>query len=678
LRSLIHITMRRGPKIAVGIVTGIVVLLALLVVLFVNFNWNRAKPWLADRVSAATGRSFAINGDLTVNWQRPPQAQESWRRFVPWPHWRAKNVVFGNPEWATTGPDMARAQQVDFTVNPLLLLQKKISVESLLLTEPQLNFEHAKDGRGNWQFPKKDSPSQWQFALNDLSISHGNLRYVDPGKKADIGVRIDTRDDGSAEWKANGNFNGEEMSGDGTAGALLSLQAPNVRYPVRARVKVGETSITADGTLTDPAHFSALDINLKILGASMADLFPLSGVLLPTTPKFSTEGRVVGNLKPGHIQLRYEKFKGKVGSSDIGGTLEYVQQAPRPVLRGDVTSQYLNLKDLGALIGSGDADKKKQDAQPPDKVLPVSPFKTERWDKMDVQVSFTGRKIVRSENLPIDDLHTKVKMDNGVLSLAPLEFGVAGGRLSTELSIDGRADPAKARMKITARALKLKQLFPKVESMRASIGEIGGDALLSGSGNSIAALLGSADGEVKALITQGSISKFILEAMGLNIGAVVVTQLFGDRQVQLNCMATDLDVKNGLMQTRTFVVDTEDATIIVDGSINLAKEELNLKINPESKGMRIISLRSPLHVAGTFKKPDVGIDKRVVALKSGAAVVLGTVAAPLAALLALINPGPGEDSPCAKLLEEARKKPVAPPPGKTTAAAPAKPAANRN
>jgi hypothetical protein len=130
-------------------------------------------------------------------------------------------------------------------------------------------------------------------------------------------------------------------------------------------------------------------------------------------------------------------------------------------------------------------------------------------------------------------------------------------------------------------------------------------------------------------------------------------------------MASDFAVTNGLMKTRTFVIDTEDATILVDGTINLAKEELNLTINPESKGIRIISLRAPLYVRGTFKKPDVGVDKGVVALKAGAAVALGTVAAPLAALLALINPGPVQDSPCGQLLAQAQKKPVAPPPGKT-------------
>ena len=147
----------------------------------------------------------------------------------------------------------------------------------------------------------------------------------------------------------------------------------------------------------------------------------------------------------------------------------------------------------------------------------------------------------------------------------------------------------------------------------------------------------------------------------------MISKLFGDRQVQLNCMASDFGITNGLMQTRLFVVDTDAALIDVDGQINLAKETLALTIHPESKGVRLISLRSPLYVKGTFKKPDVGVDKGVVALKAGAAITLGAVATPLAALLALINPGPARESPCASLLAQAQKKPVAPAPGKVVA-----------
>lgn len=662
--------MTRAPKIALGIVAGIIALLALVAVLLSHADLNRAKPWINERVSEATGRSFAINGDLSLSWTRPLNQQQGWRRYVPWPHFQAKDVVLGNPDWATTGPEMARIGQVDFGINLLALLRKTIVVHSLTISQAKLNLEQEKDSaQNNWTFPKKDEgESTWAFKVQDLAIRDGNVRYVDPGKKADVAVRIDTDQDQSVTFNAGGKFNNEKVSGNGKVGSLLSLQEKNVKFPVQALLKVGETTITADGTLTEPAHLSALELDLKILGASMADLFPLSGVLLPTTPKFSTEGHLAGNLTPGAIRLKYEKFKGKVGSSDIAGTLEYHQKEPRPTLSGEVVSNYLDLGDLGELIGAGDKDGPKKNAsdvkQPPDKVLPVSPFKTERWRKMDVQVKFNGRKIVRAESVPIDNLFTRIDMKDGVLSLAPLNFGVAGGRLTTELNIDGRKDPANARMSISARGLKIRQMFPKVESMQASLGELNGDAKLSAKGNSIATLMASADGEVKSLVTQGSVSKFILEAMGLNVGSAVIAKVFGDRQVQLNCLAADFSVKDGLMETRTFVVDTEDATILVDGHINFDTEEMNLKIRPESKGIRIISLRSPLHVAGTFKNPDVGIDKGVVALKAGAAVALGTIAAPVAALLALINPGPGEEAPCKELLAEAGKKPVAPPPNK--------------
>ena len=499
-------------------------------------------------------------------------------------------------------------------------------------------------------------------------MTQGTLRYVDEAKRADLTARVDTEPDNSMRWQVKGTFNDEPLSGKAHSGALLSLQQKGVAYPIEAELKVGETTITANGTLTDPAQPSALDVKLNIMGASMADLFPLGGVLLPRTPKFSTEGRVVGTLGRDNLRLKYENFKGRVGASDIGGTLEYDQTSGQPTLRGEVLSQRLVWKDLGAVVGAGDEPKKQKSGevrQPRDKVLPVAPFKTDRWSKMNADVKFSGKEIIHSDKLPIDNLNTHIKLDKGVLQLAPLNFGVAGGRLTTELKIDGSADPAKANMNVVARGIKLKQLFPKVESMRASLGQINGDAKLSATGNSFAALAGHANGEVKAVINEGTVSEFIMEAIGLNAGRVVVTKLFGDRQVKLNCMATDLNIKDGVMTPQVFLLDTEDATVQVEGNVNLAKETLDLDILPRSKGLRLLSLRSPLYVEGTFKDPDVGVNKTAIALRAGAAVALGAVAAPLAGLLALTHTGPEADSPCAGLVAEARKAPVAPPAGKS-------------
>jgi uncharacterized protein involved in outer membrane biogenesis len=660
--------MKRMLKISAGLLAAVVAIIAIALIVLSTVDLNRAKPWVDQKVSNASGRSFAINGDLTLSWERPAQEQ-GWRRLLPWPHLRARDVVLGNPDWASTGPEMAHIAQVDFTVNPFKLLAKTVSVHSLIMTEPRLVLEQDSKGRKNWDFPKSESKSNWKFEIKSVAMTQGTLRYVDEAKRADLVLRIDTQQDNSVAWQLKGKFNDEDVSGSAHSGALLSLQEKGVAYPVEAKVVVGQTTIVANGTLTDPAHPSGLDVRLSILGASMADLFPLSGVLLPRTPKFSTEGRVVGTLGRGNLHLRYEDFKGRVGSSDIAGTLEYAQQKPRPILRGEVVSQRLVWKDLGALVGAGDQPKKQklgEPKQPPGKVLPVSPFKTDRWGKMDADVKFSGKEIIHSDRLPLDNLATHVKMDNGVLSLNPLNFGVAGGRLTTDLKIDGSGTPAKANMNVMARDIKLKQLFPKIESMHASLGQINGDAKLSATGNSFAALAGNANGELKALINQGTVSEFVMEAIGLNLLRVVVTKLFGDHQVELNCLAVDFNIKDGLMQPKLFVLDTEDATVHVDGNINLAKETMDLDILPRSKGIRLISLRSPLYVQGTFKKPDVGVSKTAIAMRAGAAVALGTVAAPLAGLLALTHAGPNEDSQCGALLAEASKAPVAPPAGQAT------------
>ncbi|MCK8174838.1 AsmA family protein, partial [Erwinia amylovora] len=87
----------------------------------------------------------------------------------------------------------------------------------------------------------------------------------------------------------------------------------------------------------------------------------------------------------------------------------------------------------------------------------------------------------------------------------------------------------------------------------------------------------------------------------------------------------------------------ENAIINITGSTNFANERLDLSINPESKGVRIIPLRSPLYVRGTFQNPDAGVKTGSLLARGAAALALGSVVAPAAALLALISPRDNDD-----------------------------------
>ncbi|MCU6410723.1 AsmA family protein, partial [Enterobacter quasiroggenkampii] len=95
-----------------------------------------------------------------------------------------------------------------------------------------------------------------------------------------------------------------------------------------------------------------VDLRLKFSGDSLGDLYELTGVLLPDTPPFETDGRLVAKIDTEKSSVfDYRGFNGRIGDSDIHGSLIYTTGKPRPKLEGDVESRQLRLADLGPLIG---------------------------------------------------------------------------------------------------------------------------------------------------------------------------------------------------------------------------------------------------------------------------------------------------------------------------------------
>ena len=119
--------------------------------------------------------------------------------------------------------------------------------------------------------------------------------------------------------------------------------------------------------------------------------------------------------------------------------------------------------------------------------------------------------------------------------------------------------------------------------------------------------------------------------------------------------AANLDIANGVARPQIFAFDTENALINVTGTASFASEQLDLTIDPESKGIRIITLRSPLYVRGTFKNPQAGVKAGPLIARGAVAAALATLVTPAAALLALISPSEGEANQCRTILSQMKK-----------------------
>lgn len=626
--------MRRFLKWLSGVLAALILLILLLALIF---DWNWLRGPISRMVTDKTGRELAIHGDLKVN--------------LGWPltRIRAANVTFANPSWAKE-KQMINVQEVEIRLDLPHLLKKELIMPEVRLGGAEVYLEQ-KGNKKNWLLDRNQQDEKARVQIGHLMLDHGRLGYDNVTQKTSIQSELSTRDtargkvgDGNVEFIAHGQYKGLALNARGMGGPVLALRDENAPYPLTLDASIGHTTLHAQGSITSLVNFSAIDMQLTLRGASLAQLYPLLGIAFPETPAYSTQGHIAHQAQV----WRYEKFSGRIGKSDIAGTLQVDTDGKRPYLHGDMVSQLLDFADLGPVIGAKSGASAAQTH-----ALPDMPFHTERWNSVDADVNLKAKALRRAQALPVDNLVAHIKMRDSVLTLDPLNFGVAGGNLSTTVVLEGNQNPIRAHLKMQAHRMLIRKLFPTFNLNKTSIGQVNGAFDLTGTGNSIARMLATANGEAALVVADGEVSKLMMETVSLHLWEMLHLKLTGDKVVKINCGIADFNVKQGLMSIKVMLLDTAVTRIDVYGSIDLGQETLDLTLTPQTKQTSLIALRTPIYIRGTLSQPKISIDKAQLAMRSLGAIALGAVN-PLLALLPLVEAGPGKDSQCGKLIRDAQ------------------------
>lgn len=626
-----------------------------LVVLF--FPWDLLRGPVNRYVSERTGRSFEITRRLEV--------QPGWTTRV-----RLHGVNFGNPGWARD-PYFLQAESAQFEVRLLSLLSGPLDLPSLTLRSPKLSLQLEPDGRRTWALGRDTSDTGSVPRIGALQVDDGQLHYVATGRGADIRADFGVDPQNQAlplKYEAKGRWRGQPFAAKGRTGSVLALNAPlREPFPLEVDAVAGSTSLRASGTVANLSSVDGASATFALRGANLADLYQLVGVVLPETPRYALNGHLTRSGDVWNVSA----IRGRLGRSDLSGALAFDRSHRVPLLTGKLDSRVLDFDDLAPLVGlpeqprsaaagpavpvaaaqAARAAPQRADTRP-GRVLPTATLDLARLRAMDADVRYSAARISNVRALPLDKADLHIRLKGGTLDLAPLRLGVAGGQLAGRLRIDAAANPAAVAVSLDANGLQLNRLFPAVESTRSSFGRLAGNIDLKGRGNSAASMLGTASGDVALLMGQGQISNLLLEVAGLDGGEIIKFLLSGDRNVQLRCAAAAFDVRQGLMTSRAIVLDTVDTVIVGTGTISLADESLNLTLRPSPKDASILSLRSPLRLAGSFAAPRAGPDKGALAGRAGVALALGALN-PLLALAATVETGPGEDANCPQVLAQA-------------------------
>jgi len=635
-------------------IAGVVVLWMALIVGFFDWNWLR-RP-LNSLGASQSGRSFSVER-VEGEWSLRPRV-------------RIEGVRLGNADWAD-GDDMLAAERIDFIIDLPELLKGRIVVPELRLVRPKLDMQRLPDGRSNWSFGTRlvadaalpDDRDEVPL-IGRLSIEGGELNYRDQiaglDIKGEIGTAKGQGGSGRApvEFQGQGTLQGERFEMKLVGGSLLSLREGNAPYPLTADIAVGATLAHVSGTLADPVRFEGLALDIRLRGPNLGELAKLTGVPLPMTPPYDLKARLD---RKADVWL-LENLTGRMGHSDLAGLIRIDTGKPRLFIDADLRSRVLDYRDVGALIGipPGDAPAARRPAAggapaAPRRVLPDAPLMVEQVRHVDARVRFRGAK-VEAPNTPLEAVDLTLDLRDGVLKMAPLALGIAGGRAIATVEIDARTDVVRTDFDVRLAEFRLERFLAAVGFPDAGQGRIDGRVRLVGRGDSVRKALATANGDIRLAMSDGSMSSLALELVGLDVADALGLVVAGDRNTAIRCLIGDVVVANGVVSPRLLMLDTDVTVVTVEGNANLGKESLDLRMLSHPKSASLLSARSPIRIGGHFSDASVGIELLPLGARIAGATLLGALLTPLAAFLAFLDPGLAVDSDCARLLDENRTR----------------------
>jgi AsmA family protein len=537
-------------------------------------------------------------------------------------------------------------------------------IERLQASRVDVQLERLADGRASWQFRPRAVPvsadAPWVLpTFGVLNIGSGTLRLNDAPLELKLQCEL--------TWTP------QQLIGNGapkllTAPAALIVQAqgqykkfpliaelktaasvPELsdtprdtpRLPLLLRASVGRAKLSFDGSSASAFSLSGLAGRFDLSGPSLAAVGDPVGVTLPTTGAFRSQGRIV---KQGGA-WRVVVDDAVVGSSRLSGAFTYQTAGGVHQLSGRLGGSRLLMSDLGPAIGgtARAAEGSKPVARPITKVLPSRPFDLKALRAMDANVLIDIREVDLNTHLlqPLRPLRAHLQLVAGVLTLSDLEARTAQGELRGLVRLDGRKTPALWNATLRWNDVRLERWIQQVRANAAPpwvSGRLYGSALLQGQGRSTAEILATLQGKVRTELKGGAVSHLAVEAAGLDVAQGLGMLFKGDDALPVQCGVADLVVDAGNFKPRLMVLDTKDSAVWVDGSLSLASETLDLRAVVMPKDFSPLALRTPLHVKGSFAKPEVSLEKAPLARKLGLSVLLGLLN-PLAALIPLIDPG---------------------------------------
>lgn len=652
----------RTVLIAVVVLVVAVVVAGVAIILSTDFNQYR--PLVAEQVKKATGRDLNLAGDLEVALSLVPTVV-------------VNDVSFANAEWGSR-PEMVKIDRLEVEMEILPLLSGKIQVKRVVLAGADILLETDAQGTPNWVFaspagpaaetapagPPADGGSGTLPTVNSVSIEDAQLTYRDGQTGATqslvlVSLSASAPDAASPiAIAAEGSLNNNPIKLQGSVGAVQRL-LDGQPLPIDLTGQGGGATFTVKGEVAEPRSAQGIALQLSAEGDSLADMSALADTTLPPLGPYSVSGKLTDEAGG----YRIDGLQARMGESDVSGSAGVALGGARPKITVALTSAKLDLQDFGVEpqpAAEGTQAPSGDGGGADGRVFPADPLPLAALGAVDAIVKFTGQQVIKTP-VTLENVAVALVLDNGKLTLDQLDTGISGGTVKASGLVDAGQTTPLINAKITTHQVEVGDLLQTLGVSEVLSGGLVDMQLdVAGSGGSVREIMAGLDGTLNVEMGPGRINNRFAEIVLADLVKLLTLSGGGDSS-NLNCMVIRFDFQDGLATSKGLVVDTNGATIVGSGDIQLASEKLDMRMDPRAKQTNLVNLAIPVLVGGTLASPRVVPDPAALAKGVAGAVVGGATGGVFGALAGLTGAGTasadggegGSGNPCAAALASA-------------------------
>lgn len=579
----------------------------------------------------------------------------------------AEDISVSNPTWAKD-KQLFDAKRVALQLNIWRLIFGERRFNYLELADATIGLERQAT-RNTWTFR---SDSNEPFELPEIvraSITGTRVHYIDRPLVLDTNIRVGAVAAAKTVLQPRVPFDGDGTSHGARFTVTGALTSPNETLAggsndLAMTIRVRDSRVDIAGTLPGATVLEGAKLTLTATGGNLNTPFSLLGVVIPDTRTF----RVTSKLTPVGDDWRFTAIDGRFGDSDLHGRMTITTRvAARLFIDADLNSNSLDILDAGPWIGysperldamGGKGAVTQEGGRP--RVLPDAPLASESLGRFDAKVVYKA-KAVRTGTIPIANLEIDLGLDKKLLTLTPVAFDLAGGRVTGDINLNARQSPVVTDYDIRLSPVRLGRLLQGFDiADSGTTGTVKGRMQLRGYGDTVRESLGSSNGRIAMILPEGTFWIRNTELVELDIFQYVTKALAKQLKdpSEIRCGLLAFTVAKGTAVADPIFIDTKRSVIRGKGSFNFARESLDIAIEADSKKFSLFSAQSPIAVGGYFAEPKINIISPELIKRGVVGIAAGALVSPIGLILAFVDPGEEKDTNCAPVLAGARSAAV--------------------